>query len=87
MKRVVEAVEGPRGLESLLNKSVLLLCQNYFYTGKLTGINTDSVELSDASLVYDTGNWHEKGYADAQKLPGKIWYVQLVAIEAFGESK
>jgi hypothetical protein len=87
MKRVVEVVEGPGGLESLLNKPVLLLCQNYFYTGKLTGINTDSIELTDASLVYETGEWASKSYKDVQKLPGKVWYVQLTSIESFGESK
>lgn len=87
MKRVVKTKEGPGGLESLLAQEVLVMCQNYFYTGKLTGINTDSIELSNASLVYETGSWSEKGYKDAQKLPGAVWYVQLRAIESFGASK
>jgi hypothetical protein len=87
MKRVVETKEGPGGLESLLAQEIVVMCRNYFYTGKLTGINTDSIELSNASLVYETGEWSSKGYKEAQKLPGGVWYIQLVAIESFGVSK
>lgn len=85
MKRIVEMKEGPGGLESLLGIEVIVMCQNYFYAGKLTGINTDSIELTSPTLVLETGWGNEKRYE--QKLPGTVWYVQMTAIESFGVSK
>ena len=86
MKRIIES-EEQSGLESLLGENVLLMCANYFYTGKLTGVNTDSVELTSPSIVYETGQWSNKAYADVQKLHVEKWYVKIAAIESFGMSK
>ena len=88
MKKLVngQEVEG-EGLTSLLGEQVLLLCANYFYTGRLDGVNETCVLLTDPSIVYETGQWTAKGYADAQKLHTDKLYVQVTAIEAFGLSK
>ena len=88
MKKLVEVqeVEGA-GLLSLLGQRVLLMCANYFYTGKLTGVNDDCVELEDPAIVYQTGEWKAAKYADEQKLGVKVFYVRIPAIEAFGVSK
>ena len=59
MKKLVEQVDG-EGLEGLLGEEVLLLCANYFYTGKLTGVNKTCVLLTDPSIVYETGDWKIK---------------------------
>lgn len=80
------AVEGA-GIESLMGERVLLMCANYFYTGKLVGVNETCVELEDPAIVYETGQWTAKTYADEQKLHAKTFYVSLAAIEAFGVSK
>jgi len=89
MKRAVEIVEVTEGvgLEGLLNKDVLLICSAYFYTGKLSGVNDTFVELENASIVYETGEWSSKGYKDAQRLPTKYWQVERHAIESYGLSK
>jgi len=88
MKKLVSVteVEGA-GLKSLLGERVLLLCANYFYTGKLVGVNDTCVELEDPSIVYETGPWTVKAYQDEQKLHTKSFYVSLAAIESFGVSK
>jgi hypothetical protein len=88
MKKLVSVteVEGA-GLESLLGERVLLLCANYFYTGKLVGVNETCVELEEPSIVYETGQWGTKGYTDEQRLHTKTFYVSTSAIEAFGVSK
>lgn len=86
MKRIIEETEIS-GLEAFLGETVLLMCANYFYAGKLVGVNTNCVELSDASIVYETGPWNEKGYKDSQKLSTKKWYVATAAIESYGEGK
>lgn len=84
MKKIVEVSD--EGLEGLMGEAVTLLCMNYFYTGKLTGVNATCVRLDDPSIVYETGDWSEKKWSDAQALPGTI-YVQVSAIEAFGVLK
>lgn len=85
MKKIVEEVQG-EGLESLLGEVVTLFCANYFYTGKLTGVNDTCVLLSDPSIVYETGSWSDPNWKDAQKLPNDL-YVQTAAIESFGVVK
>lgn len=84
MKKLVkvEEIEG-EGLLALLGQRVTLMCANYFYTGKLEGVNATCVLLSDAHMIYETGAWNEPKWKDAQKLPGSI-YVQTHMIEAFG---
>lgn len=88
MKKLASVTEVEvAGLESLLGERVLLLCANYFYTGKLVGVNETCVELKDPAIVYETGPWSNKGYQDEQKLHVKTFYVSVVAIESFGVSK
>ena len=86
MRKLVEQVEG-EGLDSLLGERVLLMCAGYFYEGKLIGVNDSFVKLDDAAIVYSTGEWSAKSYADIQKLHEKEWYVQRGLIESFGKSK
>ena len=88
MKKVVQyaEVEG-EGLEALLGESVILLCNNYFYAGVLTGVNTTCVLLTEAKIVYETGDWGAKTWANAQAFPGGSLYVQRAFIEAFGLGK
>ena len=86
MKKIVEQVEG-EVLEKFLGEPITLFCVNYIYTGKLSGVNESCVLLTDAAIVYETGAFNEKGWKDAQKLPGGEWYVQLSAIESFGKTK
>src|SRR5580700_1618212 len=56
MKKIVE-IDTKEGLESLLGQKVLLLCANYFYTGRLVGVNRTCVLLDEAAIVYETGRW------------------------------
>jgi len=86
MKRLIEEVPGG-GLYSLMGERVLLLCGNYFYTGKLVGVNTTCIELEDPAIVYETGEWSAKSFKDEQKLHVKRFFVQTGAIEAFGLAK
>jgi len=84
MKKIVEVSD--EGLEGLMGEVVTLFCMNYFYTGKLVGVNATCVMLEDPSIIYETGEWSSKDWADAQKLPGSL-YVQCNSIESFGVMK
>ena len=87
MKKLVkvEEVEG-EGLMGLLGETVTLFCLNYFYTGKLAGVNVDCVLLEEPKIVYETGEFTSKTWKDAQELPNNL-YVMKHAIESFGVVK
>ena len=72
MKKIVTVteIEG-EGLESLLGQKVMLFCLNYIYAGTLSGVNNTFVQLENAQIVYETGAFNEKGFKDAQRLPGE----------------
>lgn len=88
MKKIVSVteVEG-EGLMSFMGKKILIICQSYFYSGTLTGINQTCVLLEDALFVLETGDFAESGFDYAEKIPGGKCYVQLSSIEAFFEAK
>ncbi|MDE2103486.1 MAG: hypothetical protein KGL39_39965 [Patescibacteria group bacterium] len=86
MKMIIEE-KAQEGLESLLGETVILFCAMYFYTGKLVGVNTSCVKLENPYIVYETGDFAEQGWKDAQKLPHKYHYVQTAMIESFGLGK
>lgn len=85
MKTIVET--SGEGLESLLGETITLFCINYFYTGKLVGVNETCVKIENPSIIYETGKWSDENWADAQKLPTDAVYVQTGSIEAFGKLK
>ncbi len=80
MKQFVE-VSG-EGLESLMGQRVTLFCLNYFYSGKLVGVNDKFVKLTDAGVVFETGPFDKKDWQDYQKLPNDV-YVMTSMIESF----
>lgn len=87
MKKIVTVTEvDGEGLESLMDEQVILLCMNYFYAGKLTGVNERFVLLEDAEIVYETGSFSDKAWKDAQKF-GQPLYVMIDKIEAFARGK
>ena len=87
MKKLREVVEVENeGLIALLNEQVLVICNNYFYYGKLVGVNDTCLKLEKPYKVFETGPYNEKTFKDAQALPVDFWYVQLEHIESFGKS-
>jgi len=85
MKVVVQEVEG-EGLESFLGKPITIFCGIYIYTGTLVGVNDSCVKLSNAKIVYETGELKSATWKDAQELPND-WYVTRQSIESFGHMK
>lgn len=84
-KLVIE--DDTEGLAKFMGEKILLMCANYFYAGKLLGINDDCVLLGGGvSIVYETGEWSASAYKDAQVI-GETWYVRLDAIESYGAGK
>ena len=87
MKKVVTVAEVTgEGLEALLGEQVILLCMNYFYAGKLVGLNERFALLEDGGIVYETGAWSNKTWTDFQAVDGPL-YVMLDKVEAFARGK
>ena len=66
----------------LMGKKITLFCMNYVYTGTLDSRSVDTVKLTDASVVFETGAFSEKGWKDFENLPNPV-YVQIRNVEAF----
>ena len=72
--------------EKFLGERVTLFCCRYIYTGKLAGVNDESLLLTDCGIVYETGELTDSSWKDCQKLPND-WYVQKESIESWGVLK
>jgi hypothetical protein len=66
-----------------MGQRVTLFCGAYIYAGKLVGVNQTCVKLENAGIVYDTGCFTDKEWADYQPLPND-WYIATQSIESFG---
>jgi hypothetical protein len=84
MKRIVQTADG--GFDALLGEKVCLFCGVYIYTGILSGVNDDHLELTNPMLVYETGELSSGGWEDAQSLPSP-WRVMRQGIESWGAAK
>lgn len=83
MKHLVEEVNG-EGLEGLIGRKICVWCLNYIYHGKLIGVNATDIKLSEAKIIYETGELKAQKFSDAQCLPNE-WYIRVSAIESYGE--
>ncbi len=89
MKNNVDMVKANcDGLAGLEGEEVFLLCANYFYAGTLAGVNQEAgcLCLENARIVYETGQWSDAQWKDAQKI-GQRLFVQLASIESFCKGK
>lgn len=86
MKKLVTEVEN-EGFEKLLGETVTLLCMNYFYNGKLIGVNDSCILISDPKLIYETGEWTDSEWKDAQYMGMNELYIQKHCIESFAVTK
>ncbi len=84
MKRLIET-EG-EGIEAYLGQKVTLFGLVYIYTGTISAVNDCQVELTDAKIVYETGELKSGKWKDAQLLPSP-WYIRLSAVESWGAAK
>ncbi len=72
-------------LEKAMGEYVLLFCMNYFYAGKIVGVDATFVTLENPQQVFETGPFNAKVFKDAQDLPTDNWHVQISMIESFGK--
>lgn len=85
MKKLVNVVEtNETAFESLLGEQVTIFSLNYIYHGELIGVNDLNVLLKNPKIVYETGNFTDKGFKDAQSLECEEFFIQIGTVESFG---
>lgn len=85
MKRIVNSDEDS-GFDAMLGEKITLFCGIYIYTGILSGVDDDHLELSEPKVVYETGDLVVGGWKNAQTLPSQ-WRVMRQGIESWGPAK
>ena len=78
-----EIVEEPQNFEYLLGENVVFICSSYTYIGVCTGVNATVFEVSDPSIIYETGPWLDKNWKDTQKLPTNKITIGVNQYESF----
>lgn len=74
------------GFDSMLGEKICIFCGVYIYTGKVSGVNDDHIELENAKIVYETGELNSGPWKDAQDLPSP-WRIMTQGIESWGPAK
>ena len=72
------------GLSDLIGEQVTFFCLNYIYHGKVLSCDNGSVKITNPKIVYETGDFNENGFQDAQKLECSEFNIQIGIIESFG---
>lgn len=73
-------------LDDLVGKKYAFQCARYIYHGKVKTVNSTYIELTDASVVYETGELKAKEASDKQELPSNL-FIMRNAIENFYKPK
>jgi len=69
-------------MDSLIGKKWAFQCARYIYYGKVESINNSFIELGDAQVVFETGEYSAKEASDAQDAPKGKMLVMRQAIES-----
>ena len=69
-------------LDDLIGETYLFQCARYIYHGTVKSVNSTYIELKNAGVVFETGNYDNKEPEDRQKLPHNV-FVMRQSIEAF----
>jgi len=83
MKKLVE-IDSLNALETLMGQSITVFCANYFYTGLLTAVDNQAITIDDPKIIYETGDFNDSAWKNAETLPQKQWHIMINAIESFG---
>jgi hypothetical protein len=80
-----QIVDEDDGLIVLLGKRVFFHCVNYNYIGKLVGVNTTSIKLEEARVVFETGPYSSSTMKISEPTHKNLAFIQISAIESFWE--
>lgn len=86
MRKLIES--DANAFDSLLGKKIVVYACRFIYTGILEAVDNNTLLLSDAHIIYDTGEHHsnKKAWATVEPCWTSHWNVQIASIESFGLS-
>ena len=82
-----EEVVEVDSISDFIGEKLAFQCARYIYFGKVKKVNEVFIELSDAEIVYDTGEWSSSEASDTQKSPKGIIYIMRQSIECITPTK
>ena len=62
------------------------VCPRFFYWSRVQAVSDESIFLTDAYIIYETGPWKDEQWQTMEKLPCD-WAVSRGAVEFYGEGK
>ena len=86
MRKIVESKDN--AFDDLLGKKIVVYACRFIYTGILEACDNNTLSLSDAHIIYDTGEHtkDKKSWGVVEKCWSSDWSVQIASIESFGLS-
>ena len=81
-----DKIKELENLDDLMGETYLFQCARYIYHGKVKKVTADYIELEDAGVVFETGDYSNKEPKDRQELPHNV-FVMRQSIEAFYKMK
>jgi hypothetical protein len=69
-------------LNDFVGKKLAFQCARYIYFGKVKKVNETFIELSEAEIVYETGEFSSSTASDIQNMPKNKMYLMRQSIEA-----
>jgi len=73
-------------LNDLIGQVFTFWCARYIYHGKVKAVNSTYITLTDAGIVYETGELNAKNASDLQDTPNEI-QIMWNAVESFTKLK
>ena len=77
-----EDVKEIKNLDELVGETFCFQCARYIYHGKVKNVNSDYIELENAGVVFETGEYSSSSPSDRQELPNGV-FVMRESIESF----
>ena len=75
------------GMDDLVGKKWAFQCARYIYFGKVKSVNSTFIELDEAQVVFDTGEYSNTAPNDAQDLPKKKAMIMRQSVESIDPVK
>lgn len=79
-------VKEIENMQDLVGETYLFQCARYIYHGKVKSVTPTYIELKNAGVVFDTGDYSSSSPQDRQSLPKNV-FVMRQSIEAFYKMK
>lgn len=76
-----EEVIEVESFDDFVGKKLAFQCARYIYFGKVEKVNSVFIELSDAQIIFDTGDFLNNKADDAQNLPKEKVFLMRQSIE------